>query len=74
MEADKNGVPLDEAILGYRPVISFRVRKALGSATPDWEDVVDEILTQAIEKVKTGAFRGESSVGKIGRASCREKW
>ncbi|HYA49068.1 MAG TPA: sigma-70 family RNA polymerase sigma factor [Burkholderiales bacterium] len=63
MEADKNGVPLDEAILGYRPVISFRVRKALGSATPDWEDVVDEILTQAIEKVKSGAFRGESSVG-----------
>jgi RNA polymerase sigma-70 factor (ECF subfamily) len=63
MEVDKNGVPLDEAILGYRPVISFRVRKALGSATPDWEDVVDEILTQAIEKVKTGAFRGESSVG-----------
>jgi RNA polymerase sigma-70 factor (ECF subfamily) len=63
MEADKNGVPLDEAILGYRPVISFRVRKALGSATPDWEDVVDEILTQAIEKVKTGAFRGDSSVG-----------
>ena len=63
MVADKNGVPLDEAILGYRPVISFRVRKALGSATPDWEDVVDEILTQAIEKVKSGAFRGESSVG-----------
>jgi len=63
MEVDKKGVPLDEAILGYRPVISFRVRKALGSATPDWEDVVDEILTQAIEKVKTGAFRGESSVG-----------
>jgi RNA polymerase sigma-70 factor (ECF subfamily) len=56
-------LPLDEAILGYRNVISFRVRKALGSSTPDWEDVVNEILMQAIEKVKNGAFRGESSVG-----------
>ncbi len=54
---------LEEAILGYRNVISFRVRKALGSSTPDWEDVVDEILMQAIEKVKSGAFRGDSSVG-----------
>jgi RNA polymerase sigma-70 factor (ECF subfamily) len=63
VDTDKNGTPLDVAILHYRPVISFRVRKALGSATPDWEDVVDEILMQAIEKVKTGAFRGDSSVG-----------
>jgi RNA polymerase sigma-70 factor (ECF subfamily) len=63
MAAENKDLPLDEAILQYRPVISFRVRKALGSSTPDWEDVVDEILTQAIEKVKTGAFRGDSSVG-----------
>lgn len=63
MDTDKNGLPLDQAILGYRDVISFRVRKALGSSTPDWEDIVDEILMQAIEKVKSGAFRGESSVG-----------
>ena len=63
MDTDKNGLPLDQAILGYRDVISFRVRRALGSATPDWEDIVDEILMQAIEKVKTGAFRGDSSVG-----------
>lgn len=60
---EKKDLPLDEAILQYRPVISFRVRKALGSSTPDWEDVVDEILTQAIEKVKSGSFRGDSSVG-----------
>jgi len=63
MDTDKNGIPLDEAILGYRDVISFRVRRALGSSTPDWEDIVDEILMQAIEKVKSGAFRGDSSVG-----------
>jgi len=54
---------LEDAILGYRAVIPFRVRKALGSSTPDWEDVVDEILMQAIEKVKSGGFRGDSSVG-----------
>ncbi len=63
MELDKNGLPLDQAILGYRDVISFRVRKALGSSTPDWEDIVNEILMQAIQKVKDGSFRGESSVG-----------
>jgi RNA polymerase sigma-70 factor, ECF subfamily len=54
---------LEDAILGYRAVISFRVRKALGGSTPDWEDVVDEILMQAIEKVKSGGFRGDSSIG-----------
>jgi len=59
----QKGQSLEDAILGYRAVISFRVRKALGGSTPDWEDVVNEILMQAIEKVKSGAFRGDSSVG-----------
>jgi RNA polymerase sigma factor (sigma-70 family) len=63
VESEKKDIPLDEAILQYRTVISFRVRRALGSSTPDWEDVVDEILMQAIEKVKSGSFRGDSSVG-----------
>ncbi|MGZ7065041.1 MAG: RNA polymerase sigma factor [Candidatus Aminicenantales bacterium] len=63
MEIEKKDLPLDEAVLQYRTVISFRVRRALGSSTPDWEDVVDEILMQAIEKVKSGSFRGDSSVG-----------
>ncbi|MBP1770124.1 MAG: spoIIIE, partial [Candidatus Aminicenantes bacterium] len=40
--------PPEDAVLQYRPVISFRVRKALGSSNPDWEDVVNEILTQAV--------------------------
>lgn len=56
-------IDLDELVLKYRPVVSFRVRKALGGATPDWEDVADEIITQVIEKVKNGEFRGESSIG-----------
>ena len=63
MESEKKELPLDEVILQYRTVISFRVRRALGSSTPDWEDVVDEILMQAIERVKSGGFRGDSSVG-----------
>ena len=52
-----------EDVLKYRAVISFRVRKSLGSSNPDWEDVVNEILTQAIAKVKSGEFRGDSSIG-----------
>ena len=56
-------VDLDELVLKFRPVVSFRVRKALGAATPDWEDVADEIITQVIEKVRNGEFRGESSIG-----------
>jgi RNA polymerase sigma-70 factor (ECF subfamily) len=62
---DKNKPPIDLAavVTQYRPVVSFRVKKALGSANPDWEDVVNEILTQAIEKVQSGEFRGDSSIG-----------
>ncbi len=61
MSGDSSG--LAQTILGYRDVVSFRVRRALGSATPDWEDVVNEIMTQVLEKVKKGEFRGESSIG-----------
>lgn len=55
----------DPAVLiaQYRPVVSFRVRRALGGDIPDWEDVVNEILTQVLEKVRNGEFRGESSLG-----------
>lgn len=53
----------EDAVLQYRNVISFRVRKALGGSNPDWEDVVNEILTQAVEKIKSGEFRGDCSVG-----------
>ena len=54
---------LERSILGYKTVVSFRVRRALGSATPDWEDVVNEIMAQVLEKVRKGAFRGESTLG-----------
>lgn len=54
---------LDEVVQKYRPVVSFKVKKSLGARTPDWEDVVNEVITQVIEKVKKGEFRGESSIG-----------
>ncbi len=63
MTEKRAAVDLDELVLKYRPIVSFRVRKALGGATPDWEDVADEIITQVIEKVRNGEFRGDSSIG-----------
>ena len=59
----KEAFDLEEVIIKYRPIISFRVKKSLGSYSPDWEDVVNEIITNVIEKVKKGEFRGESSIG-----------
>jgi RNA polymerase sigma-70 factor (ECF subfamily) len=53
----------DSQVIQYRQVISFRVRKALGWDVPDWEDVVNEILTQVLQKLRSGEFRGESSLG-----------
>jgi RNA polymerase sigma-70 factor (ECF subfamily) len=54
---------IKDVILKYRPVITFRVKKAIGVRTPDWEDVVDEIVINIIEKLQKQEFRGESSIG-----------
>jgi len=54
---------LDEMVAKYRPIVSFKVRKSLGSHTPEWEDIVNEILMNAIEKIKKGDFRGDSNIG-----------
>lgn len=53
---------LEEIILKYKPLISYRVRKSLGYRNPDWEDLVAEILINVIENVKKGRFKGESSI------------
>ncbi len=63
VEQSVQELDLNEVVVKYRPVVSFKVRKSLGAQTPDWEDVVNEIITQVIEKVKKGEFRGESSIG-----------
>ena len=62
-KAGPEAIDLDEMLLRFRPVVGFKVKKALGGGNPDWEDVVDEIMMQVVEKIKTGGFRGESSVG-----------
>jgi RNA polymerase sigma-70 factor (ECF subfamily) len=63
VSAEKREFNLEEIITKYRPVVSFRVRRTLGSYSPDWEDVVAEIMTQTIEKLRKGEFRGDSSIG-----------
>ena len=63
MERTKEAINIEEIYTKYRPVISFRVKKSLGASTPEWEDVVNEIITNVIEKLKKGEFRGESSIG-----------
>jgi RNA polymerase sigma-70 factor (ECF subfamily) len=54
---------LKEIIKKYRPIVSLRVRKSLGTHIPDWEDVVNEIMVNTLEKIKSGTFRGDSSIG-----------
>lgn len=54
---------LEQMLIQYKPVVSFKVRKSLGGGNPDWEDVVNEIMMQVIAKVQSGEFRGESSIG-----------
>jgi RNA polymerase sigma-70 factor, ECF subfamily len=60
---DKDPADLQQIIEKYRPVVSFRVKKSIGSMTPDWEDVVNEVMVNTIEKVQSGDFRGNSSIG-----------
>ena len=54
---------LKEIVKKYRPIVSLRVRKSLGTHIPDWEDVVNEIMVNTLEKIKSGKFRGDSSIG-----------
>lgn len=54
---------LEEIVRRYRPVIGFSVKKALGPNYPEWEDVVQDVLTQVITKLQKGEFRGDCSIG-----------
>lgn len=54
---------IQELVVRYRPIITFRVRKAIGANNADCEDLVSEILSQVLEKIQSGEFRGESSLG-----------
>ncbi len=63
MRKKKDPDNLQKVIEEYRPIVGFRVKKSIGSLTPDWEDVVNEIMVNTIEKVNSGDFRGDSSLG-----------
>jgi RNA polymerase sigma-70 factor (ECF subfamily) len=56
-------IDLDALVARYRPIVGFRVKRALGPANQDWEDVADEILADVIAKIRSGAFEGRSSIG-----------
>ena len=54
---------IEEIVAKYRPIISFKVKKSIGAHTPEWEDIVNEVLLNVIEKLEKSEFRGESSIG-----------
>lgn len=56
-------IDIDAIVAKYRPVVSFRVKKSIGVQTPDWEDIVNEIMINVVEKLKKDEFRGDSSIG-----------
>ena len=45
---------LDDVVARFRPIVGFKIRRALGAHNPDWEDLTNEVLAQTIEKVKAG--------------------
>ncbi len=63
MDLPKPDVDLDDVVARFRPVIGFKIRRALGAQNPDWEDLTNEVLAQTIAKVKSGEFRGDSKIG-----------
>jgi RNA polymerase sigma-70 factor (ECF subfamily) len=63
MKNNRGDIDLDQVIAQYKPIIGFKVKKALGAFNPEWEDITSEIMMQVVEKIKSGEFRGESSIG-----------
>ena len=59
----ENIAELEKIILQYWPQINFRVKKSIGFLNSDWEDVASDVLMDVLKAVKTGRFRGDSSLG-----------
>ena len=55
----KAEVDLEAVVAKYRPVVGFKIRRAVGWDNPDWEDLTNEVLTQTIAAVRAGEFRGD---------------
>lgn len=56
-------IDLDRMIAEFRPKVGFMVKRSLSSSNPDWEDVTNEVLAQAVAKIRSGEFRGDCAVG-----------
>ncbi|MBD3413056.1 MAG: sigma-70 family RNA polymerase sigma factor [Candidatus Aminicenantes bacterium] len=63
MKKTENSYDLKKITSKYRPIVTYKVKKSIGSHTPEWEDIVNEIMLNTIEKVKSGEFKGQSSIG-----------
>jgi len=63
MRNKKGEINLEEIHIKYSPLIRFRIKRSLGESYSDWEGIANEIITTAIEKIKKGEFRGESTIG-----------
>ncbi len=63
MSPSRPEIDLEAVVAHYRPVVGFKIRRALGWHSPDWEDLTNEVLAQTIAKVKAGEFRGDSKIG-----------
>jgi RNA polymerase sigma-70 factor (ECF subfamily) len=62
-DSPENTAELEKVILQYWPQINYRVKKSLGFLNSDWEDVAGDVLMDVLKAVKTGKFRGDSSLG-----------
>ena len=54
---------LEKIVLEFYPQISFRVKRSVGHLNPEWEDICSEIIIGVVEALKSGRFRGDSSIG-----------
>ncbi len=65
MKKDPKGesYDLEKIVLEFYPQISFRVKKSVGFNNPEWEDICSEIVISVVEALKSGRFRGDSSIG-----------
>ena len=59
----KETYDLEKIVLEFYPQISFRVKRSVGHSNPEWEDICSEIVMGVVESVKSGKFRGDSSIG-----------
>jgi RNA polymerase sigma-70 factor (ECF subfamily) len=59
----KEKIELEEIFIKFHPIVGFKVKKFLGYQNPDCDDVVNEIMTNVIEKIQKNEFRGDSSIG-----------